>query len=93
VALIYPAYPAPLFEKDQSTINQIDAALRQRLNFPILNQPQDAAAPIDYFFDTQYHLTKEGAEWRTSWLIDRLKRAWPLRTSPGAINTASGRGT
>lgn len=74
LALFYPAYPAPLFETNQAAINEIDAALRRRLNFPILNRPQDAVAPIDYFFDTQYHLTKQGAEWRTSWLIDRLKK-------------------
>ena len=55
-------------------INLVAARLRQRLNFQIINTPDDAALPLDLFYDTYYHLTGEGAERNTQQLIDKLRK-------------------
>ena len=73
VFLMYPAYPEHLFYRHAAEICRVDATLRAKLKFPILNQPQSALAPLDQFFDNPYHLRRAGVDWRTSQVIDALR--------------------
>ena len=50
----------------------IQDTLNAELNFPIISDIRDYFIPYEYFYDTVFHLTEEGAAIRTSQLIEDL---------------------
>ena len=70
----HPPVERSHFDKNQDVIQQMAARLRERLAFPILNEPEDLALNERMFFDSIYHLTAEGAALRTTHLIADLCR-------------------
>jgi hypothetical protein len=68
----FPPIPQELFERDGTVIKRIASELRHRLQFTILDAPEEMTFPMEDFFDGYYHLTGEGGERRTDHLINRL---------------------
>lgn len=68
----YPAYPITEWKKNRQVLEQYITDIENNLNIP---QPISAKAfllPEKYFFDTVFHLNKEGKEKRTDILIEKL---------------------
>ena len=59
VYLSYPPYAQPYFEESEKAIQQINLALIERIEIPILNQPETFVYHERYFFDSAYHLNQE----------------------------------
>ena len=45
----------------------------KKLGVEVLGEPEDAMFPMEYFYDSVYHLNRKGAEIRTLKLIDELR--------------------
>ena len=57
------------------TIRNFFVRLRNRTTIPLLTDLDQLCLPDDYFYDTPYHLNKQGREIRTKRLIESLKSA------------------
>ncbi|HKC66194.1 MAG TPA: hypothetical protein VKB86_21295 [Pyrinomonadaceae bacterium] len=68
----FPPVPQELFARHGQIIQEIAANVRSRIQFPVLDSPQEMTFPIENFFDGVYHLTAEGSEKRTDKLINEL---------------------
>lgn len=73
VYFLYPNYPASEFKKNHEVIAKYSDDISKNLQMPILNTPSDFVYNDSLFFDTTYHLTKEGREKRTKELIRIIK--------------------
>ena len=69
----FPAYMASEYQLNKAVINQYQAQFQQELKCPILNLPDSFVFPDTYYFDTAYHLNKEGRDKRTAIMIDLLQ--------------------
>lgn len=74
VYFTYPSYPTSQYILNMETIKHLDADLHKELLFPILGGPTDFVFDDSLFFDTVYHLSKEGREKRTDKVIELLKK-------------------
>jgi hypothetical protein len=74
--LVFYSYP-PLFQGQMQAnadmMREIAFNLSQRLNFPLLDTPEEMSFPLDYFFDGPYHLNAFGTQIRTWHLIEKLR--------------------
>jgi hypothetical protein len=74
---VFYSYP-PIFSGQLQAytemIHDIASNLTHRLQFPILNTPDEMSFPANYMFDHEYHLTLPGKQIRTNQLIARLRR-------------------
>lgn len=68
----YPAVPEALLRSSRNEIAALYSKLQTRLEMPSLNEPFEMGYPESWFFDTAYHLTREGTMHRTRLLADRL---------------------
>ncbi|GAB6392278.1 MAG: hypothetical protein MdMp014T_1651 [Treponematales bacterium] len=64
VLITYPSYDAESFDASKDFIQQLDAAFRQKLT--VISKPEDYRFDRKYFYDTTYHLNKQGRELRTA---------------------------
>lgn len=69
---VYTAYPYSEFEKNGEVLEAIHQDMTEGLDFPVLGRPDTFLFEDDFFFDTVYHLTEEGARQRTELLIDLI---------------------
>ena len=69
---LFPDFPESLFYKYQPKIQEYAAYIHANLKMKTLNTPDSFCFPDSLFFDTAYHLTKEGRERRTNLLIEIL---------------------
>jgi hypothetical protein len=53
--------------------------LERNTSIPVLTEPDELCLPDDFFFDTPYHLNKQGRALRTERLIKNLKLAIDIR--------------
>jgi hypothetical protein len=72
VFLAAPVYPQPHYEAQKAALEEIQATLCRRVGAPLLVKGEEAALPLDRFFDTNYHLTSRGAVERSELLGRRL---------------------
>lgn len=68
----FPPIPQEILERHGPVIREVATELQRRLQFTILNTPEELTFPLENFFDGVYHLTAEGSEQRTNQLIDKL---------------------
>lgn len=86
---VYYAHPpmaADRLPAMRNFVESIDSRIRADLNVPILCSAKELLYPEHLFYDTCYHLTKQGKERRTDLLIDRLQ---PLLSRPAMVGRAS----
>jgi hypothetical protein len=76
VFISYPPYPKTEYVgKNKERINQLDLKLRSSLpNITFLDRPEGYIFNDALFYDTVYHLNKNGREIRTTMLIRDLKK-------------------
>ena len=72
--LIMSYYPIAYgeFTPAEADYLAIQDTLKAQLNFPIISDIRDYFIPYEYFYDTVFHLTEEGAAIRTGQLIEDL---------------------
>jgi hypothetical protein len=78
VFFLYPNFPESDYRKNIYVINKYAKDLNDNLLIEILNRPEDLVFPDSLFFDTNYHLNREGREIRT------IKTIASIRNSPNA---------
>lgn len=71
---IYPAYPYSDFERNREVLTRFDEDMREGLTFPILGEIESSLYPETLFFDTAYHLQREGVIDRTEYFIELIKQ-------------------
>lgn len=69
---LYPAYPSADFERNREVLTRLDEEMRRELEFPILGVFEGSLYPETEFFDTAYHLRREGVIHRTEYLIELI---------------------
>lgn len=75
VVFSYPPLPNREIERASELLQAIDSQLRDKLKMPIINTPHQVGFPIDQFFDSQYHLTQNGAVTRTHLIAEAMREA------------------
>jgi len=69
----FPAYPITEFEKNRDVLERFAEDLSRDLKIPQPIDPEAFLFDEEFFFDTTFHLTKEGRELRTEILIERMR--------------------
>jgi len=72
VLLAYPPLPALQFEQNRAQLELVHTRLERDTRVPLLGAPRDWVYPVAYFFDTVYHLNRQGRHVRTTQLIRAL---------------------
>jgi len=70
VFMVYPAVPVGQYKAQKERFSALDALIRSRLEFPVVGVPQDFAYAGRLFYDTSYHLNREGRELHTDHVLD-----------------------
>lgn len=73
VFIIFPPIPEKQARENRAQIDDVYNRLRQQSNVTILGTPSDFVFPLNYFFDTVYHLNRQGRDARTQKVIEMLK--------------------
>jgi hypothetical protein len=73
VALSYPSFEEQSFRNSAALIQELDTAFKAKKNLSVISTPATYCFSADYFFDTCYHLNKEGRSIRTGQLIQDLQ--------------------
>lgn len=87
VFFIYPNYPKSEYKKNKKIIDKLHQDLLDNLTIEILNTPQDFIFNDSLFFDSVYHLNKEGRNLRTIRLIELLKNSASVQQCLKKITT------
>jgi len=69
-----PPHPPDVFQAERAVIESNFAALKGIHGLTLLDRPRDAVLPLHKFYDTRYHLTREGMQERTERIIVELRR-------------------
>ncbi|MDR3343272.1 MAG: hypothetical protein LBT14_10910 [Treponema sp.] len=72
VIITYPSYEETSFRNSTALIHELDAAFRTKQNITVISSPENYCFPVDFFYDTVYHLNAKGRETRTAQLIQDL---------------------
>lgn len=70
--LTFATIPDVHFKASEKQLQLVYTNLRGRLTTPILATPAESTLPIEYFYDTAYHLNARGREIRARQLIGDL---------------------
>jgi hypothetical protein len=73
VYFMFPNYPKSEYLNNKDAIELHYSDLLKHLNIPLISRPQDFVFDDSMFFDTIYHLNKEGRRIRTEKIIAILK--------------------
>jgi hypothetical protein len=74
VYITYPAYPIYAFDENREAIINLYESFQNELDCKMLGSPKTFLLSRVFFFDTVYHLTKEGTDKRTDILVDLLQK-------------------
>jgi hypothetical protein len=74
IIITYPGYEETSFRNSADIIHELDTIFRAKQNISVISSPDDYCFPMDFFYDTTYHLNARGRDIRTSLLIRDLKR-------------------
>ncbi len=72
VFLVYPAIPINIYKAQQENFITLDKLIKTDIEFPVIGTPKDFIYASKYFYDTTYHLGREGRELHTDHVIDML---------------------
>ena len=59
--------------EDMDDLKSYDVFLRQKLDFPVIGNPENSLMEAEWFFDTNFHLNQPGKEVNTVQLIRDMK--------------------
>jgi len=82
VLLSYPCYEEQSFRNSAGFIQELDTAFRAKDSLLVISTPASFCFPANYFFDTAYHLNKEGRFIRTRQLIQDLQTSGLFTHAP-----------
>lgn len=68
----YPTIPDKQFHENSQKINEVKNMVTTQADFEIINTPNSEIQPINDFYNTVYHLRKDGRAKRTSRLINQI---------------------
>lgn len=71
---MFPAYAESEFKKNYDAIMRLHQDLQKNLLMPVAGTPEDFAFPDSLFFDSIYHLNKDGRQLRTGRIIKLLQK-------------------
>ncbi len=77
---MYPSIPNITASANATVISNIQNAMNEQCILPILNTPASSNLSDEYFYDTVYHLNKQGRDLRTDFFIRDLTD-WMTRSS------------
>ncbi|MEX8548078.1 MAG: hypothetical protein V5804_10805 [Mucilaginibacter sp.] len=69
----FPGYQYSSYQKSVAQIKQVKEVLINN-HFLLISSPEEYIIPDSLIFDTPYHLTKKGVDYRTKHLIQDLKK-------------------
>lgn len=69
---VFPAYPETEFQRNSEAIKRLETDIRNELKMPIIGSPETFLFGEEFFYDTIYHLTREGRERRTTILLEKI---------------------
>lgn len=72
VYLVFPPFPQSDFDRNKDIFDRYYTDLKRTLKIPIFCTPEEMVFDDTLFFDTVYHLDKDGRELRTTKLINLL---------------------
>lgn len=72
--ITFPGYQCSSYKKSVTAIKQVESQFKNH-NFRLISTPQEYIITDSLIFDTPYHLTKKGVDYRTGLLIKDLKKA------------------
>ena len=72
VFLVYPAIPINIYKSQQENLITLDNLIKTEMEFPVIGTPKDFIYASKYFYDTTYHMGREGRELHTEHVIDML---------------------
>jgi hypothetical protein len=81
VVMIYPDTMASLYDKTALDIQKVSSDLSAHLDIPVLGTPADFRMDDQYFFDTIYHLTREGRDVRMKRFTELLQAHFSSQNS------------
>lgn len=73
VLFSHPPISKESYDDNRQALELLDKTLRERLDFPVINRPDDQFFEPDEFYDTAYHLKKPAVHERTQKLIQDLR--------------------
>lgn len=74
VFFLFPNYPGSEYMRNEVVLSKLENNIIRNLSFEVINIPQDFLYNDGFFFDTVYHLNKEGREIRTIKLIEIMHK-------------------
>lgn len=69
----FPGYQYSSYKVSVAAIKQVEQKLKEN-GFILISTPEEYIMPDNLMFDTPYHLTKKGVDYRTGLLIQDLKK-------------------
>lgn len=73
--ITFPGYQKSSYQKSITQIMQVKEVLKET-RFLFISSPEKYVIPDSLIFDTPYHLTKKGVDYRTGLLIQDLKKVF-----------------
>lgn len=74
VVYLFPAYPLTDYERNREVLERMESDMRNDLSMPILGDLTSFLFEEELFFDTAYHLKREGKVERTERMIELVRR-------------------
>ncbi len=71
--ITFPGYQYSSYKNSVAAIKQVEQRLQDN-RFILISTPEEYMIPDSLMFDTPYHLTKKGVDYRTNLLIKDLKK-------------------
>jgi hypothetical protein len=92
--IIYPSYANTTYRLNEQSITKLNRMLKQTFpNGNVLSSPLDYVFDDSLFFDSQYHLSKNGRGIRTDKMIENIKRGRLQNEDPPEIQKIPGKRT
>jgi hypothetical protein len=83
----FPAVPLAKYRDSRDNITSLCETITAKTKLALLAPPKASAYPSEYFFDTAYHLNRDGRQARTTDLIAAMKQQFENR-QPVSCGTA-----
>jgi hypothetical protein len=81
--ITFPGYGAASFENNRAQIMRIETELKEK-GFILLGTPDRYKIPESLMFNSPYHLSKKGVDYRTQLLIEDLENALVAKQTTGS---------